>query len=392
MIDKQIIFVVSHVNGGVGRVISLLSGELLKKGYAVSVIFTSDENNPDFCNNRDVETVFLSSLITKSKHDAFAASITMLFARFVGKLGFLDYSSILKFKSRNYTRVKALKRYFRKNKPSTVISFLYDAMFLSLLSVNRKNRLVISERVDPCQSLDSKIDLAFFRKMFPRADEMVFQSPDVKKWYNENTDVKGTVIYNPIKPELPLMHSGERNKNIVNFCRINSQKNLKLLIEAFSILHRDFPDYNLCIYGNAAGLAAAKYRDEVIEYANSTDCRSDIHFYPASNNIHEIIKDSAMFVSSSDFEGMSNSMLEAMAMGMPVVCTDCPAGGARAVIKDHENGLLTPVGDAEALYKAMKEVIENPDLAKKMGENAAKIKEEQSVEKITKKWMEIING
>lgn len=85
-------------------------------------------------------------------------------------------------------------------------------------------------------------------------------------------------------------------------------------------------------------------------------------------------------------------MLEAMAMGLPCVCTDCPAGGARAVIKDGENGILTPVGDSHALYLAMKNVAKNPHLAQKLSENAVKIREEQSAKKITEEWMELING
>lgn len=58
-----------------------------------------------------------------------------------------------------------------------------------------------------------------------------------------------------------------------------------------------------------------------------------------------------MFVSSSDFEGISNSMLEAMGMGLPVVVTDCPVGGARMVIQDGVNGLLVPVGDTKTMYE-----------------------------------------
>ena len=99
-----------------------------------------------------------------------------------------------------------------------------------------------------------------------------------------------------------------------------------------------------------------------------------------------------MFVSSSDFEGMSNSMLEAMALGLPVVCTDCPAGGARAVINDGENGLLVPVGDSEKLYLAMKKIAVDKDLAEKLSRNAVALRENQSLEKIIEKWMEIING
>ena len=97
-----------------------------------------------------------------------------------------------------------------------------------------------------------------------------------------------------------------------------------------------------------------------------------------------------MFVSSSDYEGISNSMIEAMAIGLPTICTDCPAGGARAIIKDHENGILVPVNDVEAMYKAMKEIAENEELAEKISFNGTKLKEELSVDKIVNQWLEII--
>ena len=98
-----------------------------------------------------------------------------------------------------------------------------------------------------------------------------------------------------------------------------------------------------------------------------------------------------MFVSSSDFEGMSNSMLEAMAIGLPVVCTDCPAGGARAIIQDHENGLLVPIKDANRLYLAMKEIIEKPELAEKLSTNAVRIRETQSEMAIMRQWQALIS-
>ena len=133
------------------------------------------------------------------------------------------------------------------------------------------------------------------------------------------------------------------------------------------------------------------YIDSIIEHIKHHNCENCIHIMPSRKDIHDYIKNYAMFVSSSDFEGMSNSMLEAMAMGLPCVCTDCPAGGARAVIKDGENGLLTPVGDSHTFYLAMKKITENPELADKLSENSVKIRDEQSVDKIIKKWMELIN-
>jgi glycosyltransferase involved in cell wall biosynthesis len=97
-----------------------------------------------------------------------------------------------------------------------------------------------------------------------------------------------------------------------------------------------------------------------------------------------------MYVNSSDYEGISNAMLEAMAIGMPVVCTDCPIGGASATIRDGENGLLVPVGDTEALCDAMKRIIEDAVLSASLSENAAGIRDELSIERICVKWMDLI--
>ena len=79
-------------------------------------------------------------------------------------------------------------------------------------------------------------------------------------------------------------------------------------------------------------------------------------------------------------------MLEAMALGLPVVATDCPPGGPRMVITQEKNGLLVPVGDDEALAAAVNRLIEEPEFAEKLGENASKIGEKAGAEMIFKEW------
>ena len=116
----------------------------------------------------------------------------------------------------------------------------------------------------------------------------------------------------------------------------------------------------------------------------------NVELRPFAPNVLALICDCAMFVSSSDREGISNSMIEAMAIGLPTICTDCPAGGARMMIRPYENGILTPVGDVEALYKAMKYMIENPDKAERMGEKAMEIRETLKKEKILNNWVKFI--
>lgn len=98
------------------------------------------------------------------------------------------------------------------------------------------------------------------------------------------------------------------------------------------------------------------------------------------------IADATMFISTSDFEGISNSMLEAMGMGLPVVRTDYPVGGARMFIRNKENGMLSPVGNSKAFVEAMCYLVENPDEAMKIGANALEINQILSEDKIMQQW------
>ena len=92
-----------------------------------------------------------------------------------------------------------------------------------------------------------------------------------------------------------------------------------------------------------------------------------------SKNVHDEIIDATVFVLPSNYEGLSNSMLEAMAIGLPVICTDCPPGGAREYIQDYSNGILVRVGDAEGVCKALNYIVENRRQAEMISKNAEKI-------------------
>lgn len=391
-------FIKVMCGGGAERVVSILCRALVKRGFDVTLIITHQKMDEAYLRDiaEEVQVISLEDQIEGMPSKLYGASLRMLYARIFGKISHMvqgkdsDASLIQKYYARNYVKVSWLKEYFKQHRTSTVISFLYDSIFLSMLSVSRENKVIISERGDPEQSLASKTTMAFLHSVFPRADHVVFQSPDVQKWYEINMGVKGQVIFNPVKSDLPERHLGERQKKIVNFCRISPEKNLFLLIEAFEMLQKEYPEYELYIYGNSSK-ASEGCEIEIKKKLEQSKIKDKVFLYPARSDIHDKIRDYAMYVSSSDFEGMSNSMLEAMAIGLPVVCTDCPAGGARAVIQDHENGILVPVRDAECMYQAMREVIEHPELADHLSNNAVRIRKEQSLENIIEKWMEIIH-
>ena len=396
---NNIVFIIKQMSGGgAERVISLLSNSFAERGYDTTLIITHQSlKDADLANiQKNVHTISLEDEVTRESKKL--KRLLMLKTRLVGKIDRTilkksdDRFLIKKYEVRNYDKVQWLKKYFSNYSQNTIIAFLNDSIFLSLLSAGKSEKVIISERNDPRQSLSGKTNLAFFKTMYPKTDEMVFQSPDAMQWYRENTSVKGRVIFNPIKPDLPERFIGERKKKIVNFCRISAQKNLHLLVNAFELFTKYYPDYELYIYGDAVGNGAEGYIDSVNKEIDRLNCKDSVHILPAQKSIHSLIRDYAMFVSSSDFEGMSNSMLEAMAIGLPTVCTDCPAGGARAVIKDHENGILVPVNDVDALANAMKEVAGDAEFAERLSVNGTKLRDELAVDKIVDQWMEIING
>lgn len=202
-------------------------------------------------------------------------------------------------------------------------------------------------------------------------------SPSADYWY---------VIPNPIRNDLPAPYIGERSNRIINFCRIDRQKNLPLLIEAFAIIQKKFPSYTLEIYGKGAG----RDEEEVISLIRQLNLEQSVSVLPFCSDVHSKILDAAMFVSTADYEGISNSMLEVMAIGLPCICTDCDGGGAREMIKDGENGLLVPKGDKEAVVEAIEKLISESVFASSLGRNAVKIRETLDEDKIAAEWIKVI--
>ena len=196
---------------------------------------------------------------------------------------------------------------------------------------------------------------------------------------------KCTVIPNPVRDDLPEPWSGPRRKTVVTFCRLSAQKNLPLLIRAFAAFHERFRDYTLEIHGEGE---LRESLEQLILETGLKDCARILPFDPA---VHRKIRDCAMFVCSSDWEGFCNSVLEALALGMPVISTNYEFG-ASEMIRDHVNGILVRVRDEKGLADAMAEVAADPALAAGLGERAREAREFYSAEVIGSRWLDLIDS
>ena len=105
-----------------------------------------------------------------------------------------------------------------------------------------------------------------------------------------------------------------------------------------------------------------------------------------SDELEKVLPQAAVFAFSSDWEGLPNSLVEAMVMGLPVVATDCPCGGPAELIRHEENGLLVPIGDEDAMTAGICRLIEDKELAKRLGTEARKLTERTRASVIGDQW------
>ena len=386
---KRIAFMIDTLaGGGAERVVSVLSQELIKRGYCVDIVLTQ-KKLIQYTIPKEVNVYFLPDFPDISTSFKLIRVITRI-KRWLGRTIYSLAQKTVIIDSNccfNDPEVRYLlsMRYFfetyvKRNRPGVVVGFLVKPNIIMLSKLNIKGiKRIFCERNSPVRP-DIPVNIIRARdKLCSRADAAVFQTNEQMEYYT-NIEKK-FVIPNPLKESLPERYIGDRKKEIVTFGRLDPQKNLLCLIEAFELFLANHSDYILHIYGNGS------QREELERVINQKKLESSVCIDGFQNNIHELVVDAAMYVSTSDFEGLSNSMLEAMAIGLPVVCTDCDGGGSRMIIHDCENGLIVPKGDARAVADAMSKIADSKKFSDKLSTEASKLRDQLSVESIVSQWI-----
>lgn len=282
-------------------------------------------------------------------------------------------------------RIFWIRKQLKSHPDATVIAFEYFVNMQVLIAcIGLSNRVIVSERNDPAR-VGSAPRTAFLRRyLYRRAFALVCQTNEAAAYFSEA--ISKTVILNPLNPDLPLPIETGRRKTIVTFCRLEEQKNLGMLIRAFAEFHQTHTSYTLEIHGNGS------QRGALVALRDSLGLNDSVRILPARSDIHNVVRDCAMFVLPSDYEGLSNSMIEAMALGVPTICTDCPCGGARMIIENGKNGLLVPVGDTTALVAAISKLADDPCLAYRISQAGMLIRSRLSIDQISAEWAQLAIG
>lgn len=179
----------------------------------------------------------------------------------------------------------------------------------------------------------------------------------------------------------------ERSKTVVQSGRLVDFKNQPMLIRAFVNVHAKHPDYDLKIYGGDSFDGTKEILEDLIEEFQAQDY---IHLMGASDSLEKELADAAVFAFTSDWEGLPNALMEAMALGLPIVATDCPCGGPRTIMTHEEDGLLIPIKDQQALEDGINRLIEDKELAARLGSKARKIADRANGQAVFTQWRDYI--
>lgn len=346
----RIIFLLASLgSGGAERVVSLLANKMAERGHQVEIICL--KFNDVYYQTDSRVKVTLAMQQTKNR----------------------------------FTEIFWLRKYLKKQKPDVVIPFtegVYCFTILSLLGTGIP--IIASERLDPAAMSTTRKILK--RLLLPYADWLVVQTQSIKEYFPKSIQKKTSIIYNPVNDESlsPTLPSREGRLNrIISVGRLYPQKNQAMMIRAFAKVADEFPDWQLVIYGEGP------LRESLELIVDSLELQDRVLLPGRTEHVVEELRKSKIFCMSSDYEGMSNSMIEAICVGLPIVTTD--VSGVKELVENGKNGVVVPCGDVDKLGKTFSELMSNERLMEEYSRNNYSKKELFRIDTIINQWEQLIH-
>lgn len=279
------------------------------------------------------------------------------------------------------------RKYVKRTKPTVVLSFLAPFNMLSLLTLfGLKVPVYIASRSDPFYDAPNRMWRWIRDFIYSFASGICVQSEKNKKSFPAYLQQKIGAIYNPVFVSSNLIgraYMTEKVPVIVSVGRLSKVKNQIMLFEVFKELHEEYPDYRLVIYGEG------EYRQELEKKIHELRLDGFIHLPGACKDVLLKILSAEIFVMTSNYEGMSNALIEAMALGLPVISTR--VSGAVDLIQNNVNGKLVAVGDKNELKTALKDWLDNKDKAKQCAIKATKLANRLKIDVIVQQWLKFMS-
>ncbi len=289
---------------------------------------------------------------------------------------------------KNVSRISRLRRMCRTEKPDILISFMKEPNFRSVIATFfLPVKTIVSVRNDPnveYAGIEGKI---VGKMLLPLADGCVFQTEDARLWFPKRLQKKSEIVSNAVRKEFYRVKREPERGEIITCGRLFEQKNHALLIDAFAGVVKKIPYATLKIYGEGP------LRNVLQKKIDSLGLEDKVTLMGNTDNVVKALEKADVFVLSSDFEGMPNALMEAMAAGVPSISTDCPCGGPRELFGEDLSSFLVPVRDAESLKERIIGYLESTDDEKKALSSAFRTAAEKfTPDRIYSEWAAYVSS
>ncbi len=352
----KIAFIIpSMLKGGAERVISVLCNKFSDRNHIVYLLLSENSKEIEYPLDSNINIRDISS----SKHS------------FIAKMP--EY-------------IKKIKRVLIKEHIEVVVSFITRTNVCAIIACRQlKIPVIVSERNNPYLVPADRISKLIRKIIYEFSDGYVFQTTYARNYFSKRIIEKSRIIMNPMSEiDFQKVDFNEKRDVIISACRLAPQKNLPLLIEAFSKIEKEIPNVNIEIYGDGP----EKNRiQNMIQHKGLTD---RIYLMGQTDDIISIIAKSKYFVLTSNFEGLSNALMEALCVGAACLATDSPTYGNRELIKNNENGYLVPVKDVDIFSKKLLEIVKNDEVARRFSQKAYALYNKVNSDVIADKWEDYI--
>ena len=291
---------------------------------------------------------------------------------------------------RRLGRNKKIRNEINDFKADVVIGFGFPMNFDAVAaSIGTSAKSIICERMDPYTCSENK-QFELQKKIYYKfADGYVVQTPSIQEFYREHSagKKKVAVIPNPVRQGFSSIPKRNTTEDyLVTVGRLDDeQKNQSMLIIAFSTVENKYPQLKLYIAGE--GPDREKY-EKLIE---TLGLHKKVTMLGNVSDPTSVVRDSTLFILTSNHEGMPNALIEAMAQGKPCISTKCSGGGAEYLIHDGENGILIDCDDVEACALSIDLLMSDESKRNSLGEKAFEVNRMLNLEAITNRWIDYIS-
>lgn len=338
------------VAGGVERIITDKANWLADNGYDVTLVTTEQESKPVFYPlDERIKHIDLSINYNRSKNYSYL------------KRKFVTYKNKKKHKEK-------MQKVLFQNKFDIVLTVQVGAVdVLYKIKDTSKKILEFHIAYDMPPTSNKLIDklknkyLRYRQKKFGKKYNNLIcltkRDAEARGFSNKTEIIPNFVPTNDIE------FSNLENKNIIAVGRLTYQKGFDRLVFIWKNVCKHFPEWKLRIFGDGEDF---DYLNKMIQENNLTE---SIEILKPTKTIFEEYSKSSIFVSTSRFEGLPMVMLEALAVGLPIISYDYPCGPSD-VIEDGQNGFLIKDGDSLEFENKLIELIKNESLRKRMGKGS----------------------